>query len=86
MKENVCRKNKYGYCFYGKNCQFRHAKVICDEQNCNVFDCERRHPRICNFYRNFQRCKFTTYCKYKHENLNNFNENSEQMNKLEAKL
>ena len=76
----------YGYCYYGDYCQFRHVDEICDDKNCNVFDCERRHPRICNYFRNFQRCKFTTYCSYKHEKLNNVNENSEKIVKLENKL
>ena len=31
---------------------------------------EKRHPKICKYYRDFRRCKFTVGCKYKHENQN----------------
>ena len=83
MKQNVSRKYKYGYCQYGDNCRYRHVDEICNDKTCTVFACEQRHPKICNFYREFQRCKFTTFCKYKHEKQNNVNENSERIDQLE---
>ena len=82
----MCRKYKYGYCQYGDNCRYNHVDEICNDKTCAVFACEKRHPKICNFYREFQRCKFTTFCKYKHEKQNNVNENSERIDQLEIKL
>ena len=71
MNQNVCRKNKYGFCKYGDKCHFRHEKQICIDNNCNIFACERRHPRKCSWYFEYGRCKFTTYCKFKHESSDN---------------
>ena len=86
MKQNVCRNYKYGYCHFGDNCRYRHVEEICNDKHCAVFACEKRHPKICNFFREFQRCKFTTYCKYKHEKQNNVNENSDKIIELEKKI
>ena len=68
MEINICRRNKYGYCKYGDHCHFRHEKVICIDSNCNILNCEKRHPKICNWYQQYGRCKFTSFCKFKHEN------------------
>ena len=72
MTFNAGRKNKYGFCKYrGDKCHFRHEKQICTDNNCNIFACERRHPRKCSWYFEYGRCKFTTYCKFKHESSDN---------------
>ena len=42
--------------------------------------CEKRHPKICKFYRDYKRCKFTVGCMYKHENQ------MELFEKIEKKL
>ena len=82
----ICRKNKYGYCKYGDKCRFRHENEKCEKKECNIYDCEKRHPKICNYKRDFGRCKFTTYCKYDHEKPIDILENSEKINKLEKKI
>ena len=43
--------NKYGYCMYGDTCRYKHVDEICVDENCSVFQCERR---ICNYYREYQ--------------------------------
>ena len=86
MKKQVCRKFKYGYCKYGDKCYFRHVKDICSDKNCNVFNCERRHPRKCNFFGEYGKCKFTTYCSYKHEKQVNATENAEKIKTIETQL
>ena len=80
MEIKMCRRNKYGYCRYGETCHFRHEEKICIENNCNVFDCEWRHPKICKWYQEYGRCKFSLYCKYRHTNIKNF---EEIVNKIE---
>ena len=67
MKQNVCRKFKYGYCKYLDKCHFKHNKTLCTDKNCSVFNCEKRHPRTCQYYKEYKRCKFTTYCLFKHD-------------------
>ena len=68
MTQAICYKNKLGYCKYKEKCFYRHVTLVCDDVKCNVFQCEKRHPKICKYYRDFRRCKFTVGCKYKHEN------------------
>ena len=80
MDIKVCRRNKYGYCKYGETCHFRHENKICIENNCNIFDCERRHPKVCKWYLEYGRCKFSSYCKFRHTNIKNF---EEIVNKIE---
>ena len=71
---------------YGETCRYRHINVTCVDKNCNVFQCEKRHPRICNFFTDFGQCKFTTFCRYKHEKKKDAFENYEKIKELEKKL
>ena len=86
MTKQICRRNKYGYCKYNDKCRFRHINEKCVAKECNIFDCEKRHPKICNYIREFGRCKFTTFCRYDHEKPDSILENSEKIEKLEKKI
>ena len=86
MKQNVCRKNKFGYCMYGDTCRNRHIEEICSSKNCNVFNCEKRHPKICNYFKEFERCKFTTFCRYSHRKPKEVLENDKRIQAIEDKL
>ena len=61
-------KNKFGYCKFQERCHYRHVTLVCEDDKCDVFKCEKRDPKICSYYRDFRRCKFTVGCKFKHEN------------------
>ena len=42
---------------------------------CFGSDCQQRHPRKCRYFSKYNYCKFGEYCKFKHdENINNNNE------------
>ena len=84
--KSVCRYNKFGYCRFSDKCRFRHNDVLCADKNCDVFKCEKRHPKICTYQRDFGRCKFTTFCRYNHEKEINVQENSEKIKAIEKKL
>ena len=72
--ENVCYFNKFGHCKYLDTCRNRHLNIICENADCEVQRCSKRHPRDCIFFRKFRRCKFGDYCSYKHcEILNSEN-------------
>ena len=86
MEVKVCRKNKYGYCKYGDKCHFRHEKEICINNNCNVFNCDKRHPRLCSWFQEYGRCKFTSFCKFKHSRDTSFEVIMNKMEKNENKL
>ena len=62
----VCQYNKFGHCKFQRLCRNHHIDVICNDSNCDVINCNNRHPMKCKYYQNFQRCKFSQ-CSYKHE-------------------
>ena len=44
---------------------------ICTEGNCELANCNKRHPKESNYYNQFQKCKFYN-CSYKHFNPPNY--------------
>ena len=70
MTQAICFKNKFGYCKYTDKCKYRHVTLVCDDDKCEISNCEKRHPKICKYFRDYRRCKFTVGCKFKHENSN----------------
>ena len=66
----VCRYNKFGHCKYCENCKFMHIMERCENVSCEIVNCKLRHPRICNYYRDYQRCKFGEWCSFNHEVYN----------------
>ena len=64
---NVCQHNKYGFCKYQLTCRMKHVNEICEKSNCEIHKCTQRHPIRCKYYQDYQRCKFGSYCYYRHE-------------------
>ena len=71
---------------FGEKCNFKHIDEECTEDNCNVFNCEKRHPRICKFMKEHGRCKFTTYCKYNHKKCTDVFDNAKKLADMEKQL
>ena len=71
----LCLFNKYGFCKYLDKCRKKHNKEICDNPDCEVDKCVKRHPKTCRYYKEYERCKFGDYCSFKHSksetNVNN---------------
>ena len=63
----ICRKNKFGYCWYGEKCKNKHVNELCKNKNCEIFSCEKRHPKTCKYKRDYGYCKFQEYCRFNHE-------------------
>ena len=57
-----CERNKFGYCKFKNSCRYRHI-----DEECKNEQCDKRHPKECNYYKSFGRCKFGNYCKYSHK-------------------
>ena len=39
---------------------------MCEDESCDIIKCMKRHPKKCRYWANFGRCKFGTFCSYKH--------------------
>ena len=46
-------------------CKNLHVDEICENSSCLITSCNRRHPRECRYFREYNRCKFTL-CKFNH--------------------
>ena len=64
---NICYYKKFGHCKFLDTCIYRHVETICEKENCEIDNCERRHPKECRYYKEFSRCKFGDYCSFRHE-------------------
>ena len=65
--EDVCRHHKYGFCKNQETCRLKHVNDICEKKGCEIDKCSQRHPRSCKYFQEFKRCKFGSYCLYRHE-------------------
>ena len=62
----VCKFNKHGFCKYRDTCRNYHENEVCENRYCEVDSCTKRHPRVCAYFQLYKRCKFGTFCAYKH--------------------
>ena len=65
---NVCQHLKYGFCKFLDKCKYKHVNENCNEKSCEINDCEKRHPMLCRYFKEFGRCKFGSFCYYRHSN------------------
>ena len=79
--QNVCQYFKFGHCKFSETCNKLHVKEQCENQNCEIRSCKLRHPRICKFFRDYNRCKSSDYCSFKHVD-NSVNQSQEILEKL----
>ena len=48
-----------------------HVDGECVIESCEVINCNSRHPKVCRYLRDYRYCKFGTWCKFSHKNLQN---------------
>ena len=62
-----CYHHDRGYCKFGEQCHYQHFREICQNRNCKLKECRKRHPKPC---RNGHQCKFyrSNICAFKHDN------------------
>ena len=65
--ETICIHHKYGHCKFSFTCRHHHVKDICFEKLCEITNCNRRHPKPCKYFDQYQRCKFGEFCSFSHE-------------------
>ena len=83
---NICVYNKFGFCKYGVTCRKKHEELKCENASCEIFDCLKRHPRECRYFRDFKRCKYNEYCRYEHKENSEMDENGNRKCKDETKI
>ena len=66
MEGSVCRHFQTGFCKFGDHCQKLHVKEVCEIPSCIQSLCKKRHPKVCKFFMNQQKCKLNDSCAYKH--------------------
>ena len=68
--ETICKFNQTGYCKYESHCRKHHVTEICPNIQCTKTSCLYRHPRVCRYFSNSGKCKFSDSCAYLHKNNN----------------
>ena len=85
MKDRICIYEKFGFCRNGVGCKFTHPTLVCDDENCNIKDCLKRHPQACRFFTNYSKCKFGDTCKFLHRNHKDDTISKDEYNTLKDK-
>ena len=62
-----------------------HNNEICENPECEIKSCNLRHPRVCNYFRDYKRCKFGEWCSFRHEENEN-KKTSDRMSEIEKML
>ena len=83
--QNVCRYFKFGYCKFTDKCKYMHVKELCRNSSCEIKCCNLRHPKICKFFRDYNRCKFGEWCCFKHI-TNNTNVNAVSTEEIKKEI
>ena len=64
--ETICSYFEFGYCKHGNFCRKRHINEKCEIKGCDGNQCNKRHPQVCKYFREYSRCKFGQYCAFDH--------------------
>ena len=82
----VCSFNKFGHCKYKESCRKPHFNELCDVSSCDFLSCKLRHPKKCNWYSEYGRCKFNP-CSFKHtDEIDSVDSARREMAKITSKL
>ena len=65
----LCLYNKFGYCKFSERCRKHHVNENCQNRYCKINECRERHPKLCRYFQNYGRCKFSP-CAFRHETSN----------------
>ena len=83
---NTCIFEKFASCKKGKNCNYQHPTLVCDDKECNVKLCDKKHPQDCLFHTIFNECRNGDSCRFQHKNSDVSNHvNDDKYRDLEEK-
>ena len=63
----VCKYEKFGFCMKREECENFHPTERCNDDNCNIVSCKKRHPQPCRFFGTEKGCRFGSSCKFDHQ-------------------
>ena len=84
--QNVCSRNKYGFCKFRNACRNQHIMEKCCIKQCEIHTCSRRHPKICKYFRDIGYCKFGEWCLFSHSIKNSKDLEDKEIKELFEKL
>ena len=62
----VCQYHQHGHCKFADKCDKIHTNKTCDSLPCKVYECPKRHPRMCKYYALYGRCVYAERCSFLH--------------------
>ena len=66
-KHEICSYEKYGFCMKREQCPNFHPTEKCQDVNCCIVNCRKRHPQQCRFFATQKGCRFGSACKFDHQ-------------------
>ena len=83
---NTCIFEKFASCKKGKNCNYKHPTLVCDDEKCNIQLCDKKHPQDCLFHTIFKECRNGDSCRFQHKNSEDSkHDNEDKYRDLEEK-
>ena len=79
VSQKVCSYEKFGFCMKREQCEDFHPIENCNDVNCSIVNCRRRHPQPCIFFGTQNGCRFGRACKYDHQKQMFFQSKIEEM-------
>ena len=68
----ICQFNQFGHCKYGARCEKFHTIETCDNFPCVNRECDKRHPKLCQYFMVYGWCRFAGNCSFLHYNSSGF--------------
>ena len=63
---SVCQYNQSGHCKFGTRCEKFHTTETCDSFPCVNRECDKRHPKLCQYFAVYGWCRFAGNCSFLH--------------------
>ena len=79
VSQKVCSYEKFGFCMKREQCEEFHPTENCNDVNCSIVNCRRRHPQPCRFFGTQNGCRFGRACKFDHQKQMYFQSKLEEM-------
>ena len=67
----VCQYNQYGHCKFGRKCGKLHTVDTCDSFPCQINECSKGHPKLCQYFSMYDWCRYADKCSFLHYSLSN---------------